>query len=290
MGKKINPMGIAVIVFAVILITITAIRLTGLGSDFPNPVGRALDRVLSPVERAIWSIGDGIKDNFRAIFSFRTVKAENEELRKQVEQLKGDNLQLKQQVLAALRYQDLDKGVFQSPTLDKFEKIGAVVIDRNPSAWYQTVTVSKGSNHGVKVNDPAVANLGLVGKVVSVSPTSCDILLILHGEGQVGALVRDNEGKAIYGIVTGTYKKSSRLNISGSLEMNLRLEDEVNVGDLVLTSGLGGVFPKDIPIGVVIGVKLDATGLQKTAAIEPIVNLIPWRSLFGRYAAGADET
>ncbi len=271
-GKKINPMGIAVLVFAVILITLTAIRLTGLSSDFPNPVGNAMDRVLSPVERAICYIGDGVKDNVRTIFSFRTVKSENEELRKQVEQLKGDNLQLKQQVLAALRYQELDQGVFQSPTLQKFNKIGATVVNRNPSAWYQIVTVNKGSNHGVKIDDPAVANLGLVGKVVSVSSTTSDILLILDGEGQVGALVRDSNGKAIFGILRGTYKKESRLNIEGSLEMNFRQADEVNVGDLVFTSGLGGVYPKDIPIGVVAGVRLDSTGLLKTAAIDPIVN------------------
>lgn len=272
MGKKINPMGIAVLIFAVVLITMTAIRLTGLGSEFPNPIGNALDRVLSPVERIIWNIGDGIKDNFRAIFRFRTVKEENEDLRKQVEKLKGDNLQLKQQVLAALRYQELDEGIYRSPTLQKFEKIGATIVNRNPIAWYQTVTVNKGSDYGVKIDDPVVANVGLVGKVVSVSAKTSDILLILDGEGQVGALVRDNKGKAIFGILSGTYKRDERLKSSGSLEMNFRQEDEVNVGDLVFTSGLGGVYPKDIPIGVVVGIRLDSSGLLKTAAIEPIVD------------------
>lgn len=272
MGKKINPMGIAVMIFAVVLITMTAIHLTGLGSEFPNPVGQALNRILSPVERVIWNIGDGIKDNIRAIFSFRTVKAENEELRRQVEQLKGDNLQLKQQVLAALRYQELDEGVFDSPNLKKYEKIGATIIKRNPTAWYQTITLNKGSNHGVKVQDPVVANVGLVGKVVSVSTTTSDVLLILDGEGQVGALLRDNKGKAIFGILSGTYEKDDRLGSSGNLKMNFRQEDEVNVGDLVVTSGLGGVYPKEIPIGVVAGVRLDSNGLLKTAIIEPVVN------------------
>lgn len=271
MGKKINPMGIAVLVFAVLLITLTTIHLTGLGSQSPNPVGNAMQRVLSPIESAIWNLGDGIKDNFRAIFSFRTVKAENEELRKQVETLTGDNLQLKQQVLAALRYQELD-AVFQSPSLESYEKIGATIINRNPSAWYQTVTVNKGSDHGVKVDDPVVANLGLVGKVISVTPKTSDVLLLLDGEGQVGAFARGNKGEAIFGIVKGTYKKNTRLNSSGELEMNFRQDDEVNAGDLVYTSGLGEVYPKDIPIGVVTEIKIDAKGLLKVAAIEPIVD------------------
>ncbi|MCM1566542.1 MAG: rod shape-determining protein MreC [Dehalobacter sp.] len=271
MGKKINPMGIAVLVFAVLLITLTTIHLTGLGSQSPNPVGNAMQRVLSPIESAIWNLGDGIKDNFRAIFSFRTVKAENEELRKQVETLTGDNLQLKQQVLAALRYQELD-AVFQSPSLENYEKIGATIINRNPSAWYQTVTVNKGSDHGVKVDDPVVANLGLVGKVISVTPKTSDVLLLLDGEGQVGAFARGNKGEAIFGIVKGTYKKNTRLNSSGELEMNFRQDDEVNAGDLVYTSGLGEVYPKDIPIGVVTEIKIDAKGLLKVASIEPIVD------------------
>jgi len=271
-GKKYNLMGIAVLIFAVFLIAMTAIHLTGLGSDFPNPVGNALDRVLSPVEKTILNIGDGIKNNFRAIFSFRSVKAENEEYRKQLEQLKSDNLLLKEKVLAALRYEELDQGVFHNPTIDKFNKIGATVINRNPSDWYQTITVNKGGKDGVKLNDPAIANLGLVGKVIAVSPTTSDILLILDAEGKVGALVRDNQGKAIFGILSGTYKRGTGPNSSGNLEIMFRQEDEVNVGDLVFTSGLGGVYPKGIPIGVVADVRVDSSGLQKVAAIDPIVD------------------
>jgi len=271
-GKKNNLMGIAVLVFAVFLIAMTSIHLTGMGSQFPNPVGNALDRILSPVERTIWNIGDSIKDNFRAIFSFRKVIAENDAYRKQIEQLKGDNLQLKEQVLAALRYNELDEGVFKSPTLEKYEKIGATIIKRNQSSWYRTVTVNKGSKDGVKIDDPVVARFGLVGKVIAVSYSTCDILLITDGEGKVGSLVRDSQGKAIFGILSGTYKRDTRLEASGDLEISFRQEDEVNVGDLVFTSGLGGVYPKEIPVGVVAEIRIDPTGLQKVAAIDPIVD------------------
>ena len=271
MGKKISPMGIAVLLFAIILIVMTSIRLTSLGSNFPNPVGAAIDRALSPVERIIWEIGNGVKGNLRAIFSFRTVKAENEELKRQVEILTGDNLKLKQQVLAALRYQELEE-VFDSPNIDKFEKIAAVVINRNPSSWYHTITVNKGSKHGIRVDDPVITNKGLVGKVVTVYQTSSEVLLILDGEGQVAAFLRDSQGKAIFGILRGAYKRGSRLEVTGHLEMDFKLEDEVNVGDLVVTSGYGGVYPKDIPIGTVKDIRLDSSGLLKTAAIEPLVN------------------
>ena len=280
MGKKINPMGIAVIVFAVLLITVTAIRITGMGTDFVNPIGKTMDRVLVPVERVIWNIGGGIKDNLRSIFRFRAVQAENEELRKQVEILTGDNLQLKEQVLAALRYEEFAENVFQNPTLNRYDKIGASVVNRNPTAWYQTVTVNRGSKDGVEIDDPVIGNLGLVGKVVSISPTSSDILLILDGEGQAGAFVRDNKGRAIFGIVEGTYRQTGRFNQQGELEMSFRQEDEVNIGDIVFTSGLGGIYPKEIPIGIVKSIRLDDTALLKNAYIKPIVNFDSLEEVF----------
>lgn len=278
---------IGVVTFAIILVTITTMRLTGIGSNFANPVGGAMEVVLSPVESFIWRAGNSIKGNFFAIFTFSKVKAENEELKKQVEKLTGDNLQLKQQVLAGLRYQEMDKGKFQSPVLDKYPKIGASLVNRNPMAWYQTVTINRGTKDGVKVNDPVVANLGLVGKVISASAAYSDVLLILDGQGEAGALVRDSKGNAIFGVVEGTYGNGSRITATGSLEMNVKQDDEVNPGDLVLTSGLGGVYPKDIPIGVVDKVILDNTGLFKTALIEPIVNFDILEEVYVVDTAGA---
>ena len=288
MGKKINPMGIAVLIFAVLLITVTAIRITGLGAEFFNPIGKGMDRVLVPVERVIWNIGDGIRDNFRAMFSFRTVMAENEVLQKQVEILTGDNLQLKQQVLAALRYEEFADNVFQTPTLNNLDKIGASIVNRNPTAWYHTITINRGSNDGVAIDDPVIGNLGLIGKVVSVSAKSSDVLLILDGEGQAGAFVRDSMGQAIFGIVQGNFRKTSRLYKEGQLEMAFRQEDQVNIGDIVFTSGLGGVYPKGVPIGIITSIKLDSSALLKDAYIEPIVNFDSLEEVYIFKLAGVD--
>lgn len=272
MGKRVNVAGIAVLVFFLLLAILVSMRLTGLSSHFPNPVGGALQRVLSPVENAILYVGGGIRDKTKALWSFSEIEAENKLLKDKVEQLTEDNLKLKNQVLAGLRYDTLDQGEFRSPTLDKYPKVGASIINRNPTAWYQTLTLNRGSQDGVAVNDPVVAHLGLVGKVVSVSPATCEVLLILDSEGQVSALVRGSTGEGTFGIVQGTFKSSSRLDASGTLQMLFKRDDTVNNGDLVLTSGLGGVYPKDIPIGKVTDVHLDPSGLLKTAYIEPVID------------------
>ena len=272
MGKRVNGTGIAVLVFFLLLGVLISIRLTGLGSHFPNPVGGVLQSALSPVEKSFLQLGNGIKNNTKGLWDFRGVQVENETLRKKVDQLTGDNLKLKEQVLAGMRFTELDQGQFRNPTLDKFEKVGASVINRNPTAWYQTLTLNRGSKDGVAPNDPVIGDLGLVGKVVSVSSTTSEVLMVLDGEGQVSALVRGSTGNGTSGIVQGTYKHGSRLTSEGNLQMLFLRKDIVNVGDLVLTAGNGGVYPQDVPIGKVKEVELDPTGLLKTAYIEPLVN------------------
>ena len=271
MGKRrVTATGIAVLVFFLLLGVLVSIRLTGLGNHIPNPVGGALQRVLSPVENVLLQVGNGIRNNTRAIWNFRAVEAENKELKQKVEQLTGDNLKLKEQVLAGMRYNALDQGFFNSPTLAKYTKAGASIINRNPSAWYQTITLNRGSKDGVAVNNPVIAQYGLVGKVIAVTPSTCEVLLVTDGEGEVSALVRGSTGTATFGIVRGTYKRTSRLDSEGNLQMLFRREDNINVGDLVLTSGMGGVYPKDVPIGKVEQIQLDHSGLLKTAYITPL--------------------
>ncbi|KTE92173.1 rod shape-determining protein MreC [Desulfitobacterium hafniense] len=272
MRKRVTGTGIMVLVFFLVLGVLVSIRLTGLGSQFPNPIGGVLQRVLSPVEGVILRAGNSLKDNTRVFWNFGDVQKENEELRTRVEQLTGDNLKLKEQVLAGLRYNELDSKMFKSPDVDKYTKIGASIISRNPNAWYQTLTINRGTNDGVAVDDPVIVALGLVGKIVSVTLTTSEVLLITDSEGQVSALVRGSTGSPTFGIVEGTYKRTSRLEAEGNLQMLLRRDDNVNVGDLVLTSGLGGVYPKDIPVGKVEQIQLDGSGLLKTAYISPLVN------------------
>jgi len=271
-GKRVNVTGIAVLVFFLLLSVLISIRLTGLGSHFPNPVGGFLQSVLSPLEKPILQLGNGIREHTKVIWDFQGVQLQNEALLKKVDQLTGDNLKLKEQVLAGMRFTELDQGQFRNPTLEKYEKVGASVINRNPTTWYRTLTLNRGSKDGVAANDPVIGALGLIGKVVSVSPTTSEVLLILDGEGQVSALVRSSAGNGTFGIVQGTYKRGSRLTPEGNLQMLLRREDNVNAGDLVLTAGVGGVYPKDVPIGKVVEIQLDPTGLLKTAFIEPLVN------------------
>lgn len=270
MGKRFNGTGIAVLVFFLLLSVLIIVRLTGLGSHFPNPVGGLMQSVLSPLEKPILQLGNEIRRNTKVIWEFRAVQLQNEALLKKVDQLTGDNLKLKEQVLAGMRFTELEQQ-FRNPTLEKYEKVGASVINRDPTTWHRTFSLNRGSKDGVAVHDPVIGALGLIGKVISVSPTTAEVLLILDGEGQVSALVRSSAGNGTFGIVQGTYS-GTRLTSKGNLQMLFRREDNVNTGDLVLTAGMGGVYPKDVPIGKIVEIQLDPTGLLKTAFIKPLVD------------------
>ncbi|MDR1069386.1 MAG: rod shape-determining protein MreC [Gracilibacteraceae bacterium] len=271
MKKRISPLVWAVIIFAAFFVILTAIRLSGAGAGLPNPVGGALRAALAPAERLIWICGEGLKNNFQALWRFREVQAENESLREQVETLTDENLRLKEDVLAALRYSDWQE-VFENPVLADYEKIGAQVVMRNPVTWYRMLTLNRGSSDRVGVNDAVVGRLGLVGKVVAVTPTTADVMLLTDGDGQVAALTRDKNGTAVFGVVRGDYQQGSIFNMESALEMEFRREEPVETGEVVYTSGLGGIYPPGLPIGVVTDIQMGGAGMLQVAVIEPLAD------------------
>lgn len=259
----------AVIVFFVILLALVSIRFTGVGNSFPNPVGGLMRDTLAPLQSGVMSFTTGVRNTVAGIWEFRKTKQENEQLKAKVEEVSKENIQLKQKILAGMRYEELEKK-FDPPTIWKKKYIGATVINRNPSNWYNTIVLNRGTDNGIQINDPVITNVGLVGKVISVSSTTAEVVLILDTEGQVSGTVRQSDGTPSSGIVIGNYKRGS-IGSPGIMKMSVPKDDKVNPGDLVLTSGLGGVYPSEIPIGTVQSVNLETGGLLKTAVIVPLV-------------------
>ncbi len=282
--KRISFTLAAVIVFFVILLTLVGIRLTGTGRDFPNPAGNLLREALAPLQGGVMSVTTGVRNSLASLWQFNRLSRDNQSLKEQVAELTRENNQLKQKILAGMRYEDMAKK-FDSPSIWNQPSVGATVVDRNPSNWYHTIVINRGAKDGVKVDDPVITNLGLVGKVINVTGSTAEIILILDPEGQVSGVVRQSNGSGSFGIVLGDYKRGS-VATTGSLSMEVPKEDKVNPGDLVLTSGMGGVYPKDIPIGTVQQVTLNPGGLLKTATITPLVSFSNLEEVFVMLTGG----
>lgn len=167
-----------------------------------------------------------------------TLKAENEKLRELAEKEKG---------------------------LKDFEPLEATVIARNPDQWEEKVIIDKGSTHGVKKNMAVITARGLIGKITLVTPFTSEVELLQNDNPnfRVSAIVQGKK-KNYFGLIEGYNEERSEL-ILKRIDTNF----DVKKGDKVVTSGLGGIFPKGLLIGEITEITTDDFGLTKTAYVKP---------------------
>lgn len=141
------------------------------------------------------------------------------------------------------------------------KSIAAHVIAWNLSPWRKTVVLDKGSRQGLKKDMTVVVERGLVGRMMEVGPTTARVILLIDPDARVSAITEQSRAQ---GIVSG--------DGSPFLSMNyLDLDAGVAVGEKVLTSGIGGLFPKGLGIGKIESIAKSADGLHLVARIGPWV-------------------
>ncbi|MCZ2258412.1 rod shape-determining protein MreC [Sporosarcina sp. G11-34] len=151
----------------------------------------------------------------------------------------------------------------EEDNLRKYDPIHATVIARNPDQWEKKIIIDKGEIHGIEKNMAVMTAQGLVGKVVLVSEfnSTVELLTTENKELRVSAVIA---GKSAFGLIEGFDRKRGEL-----IMKRIDSTFEVEAGQKVISSGLGGVFPKGLPIGEVTEVSTDDYGLTKLAYIRP---------------------
>jgi len=148
--------------------------------------------------------------------------------------------------------------------LSDYESIQATVISRNPDQWEEKIIIDKGSAHGIEKNMAVVTATGLIGKVILVTNTTSTIELLSseNHDFRVSSVVPGEE--PVFGLIEG-YDR-----VRGELLMK-RIDSsfDLTVGSKVISSGLGGIFPKGLLIGEITEVSTDDHGLTKLAYIRP---------------------
>ncbi len=141
--------------------------------------------------------------------------------------------------------------------------LAAQVVALKPNPGSDTITLSCGASQGVHPHSVVLGPTGaLIGQVLDVSPRSCDVLLLTDVLSSVGALVHNHTPRGPIGLCQG--------DGMGSLHVTyLRSDTPLHIGDAVTTSGLGGVFPKSLPIGAVASVSIDKARSLQTALLRP---------------------
>ena len=201
--------------------------------------------VATPVQNVSSKAGGATSNFFRQIFSFRSIAAENEQLKQRVAEIES---QLHNARLQAAENERL-KGLLDLRTQSTYQTLPARVIARDPSVWFNTITINRGTSSGVKINMPVVSATGIVGRVITVSPWASQIMLVTDEKAGAGAVVGQLGESGALGSVRG------RPDL-GLIEMRyVSGLEKVTLGDYVMTTGQDGIYPPGLKVGEVVDVK-----------------------------------
>ncbi|EER74829.1 rod shape-determining protein MreC [Weissella paramesenteroides ATCC 33313] len=205
-----------------------------------------------------------IKGGFDSIDELMNTYQENDRLTKKVDDLAQTKVQLQvlQQENRALKDQ-----LKISDTLTDYKVVNAVVTSRSPSNWQTQLIIDKGTNAGLKKGLSVMGSGGLIGRITQVNTTNAKVEL-LSDNSQVSdrfaIRVQNSAGETVDGIIT-SFNQSKNLIVMGQITSSV----SVKKGDLVTTSGLGGITPSGLYVGKVEKVGSDNYGLSKKIYIKP---------------------
>ena len=215
----------------------------------------AADFVQSPVT----TITSGISNYFSSISNLRSAQSENDLLKQRVQELE---VELKAREDMNSENERL-RGLLNLKEEGKYKVLNARIIGRDPSIWFDSSIVNRGSLDGVKLNMPVVTNGGIVGRVTAVSPLTAQVDLITRDKSGVGGIIGEISGSNALGVVSGTSKRNvvEMRYVSGSVE--------VQAGQIVYTSGQDGIYPPGLKIGEIVEVRSGSATVPHQIFIRP---------------------
>jgi rod shape-determining protein MreC len=223
-----------------------------------NPLEQIVIEVTVPIERLFQRTVAWTEDFWSNYFFLVNVRRENTALKREVDALKVENSRYREQLFTYDRL----KALLQFKQSLNIPAVAAQVIGLDPTGWFKSVIIDKGTSAEISMDMPVVNASGVVGRVVSVSPHYAKILLLIDQNSAVDSLIQRSRDR---GMVRGLGRETC------SLDYMIKTSD-VQEGDKVVTSGLGGVYPKGIPIGQVIHVEDSPGDLFKHITVKPAVD------------------
>lgn len=215
--------------------------------------------IASPFQRATSGAGGAGVSFFQKIANWRNAAAENDQLRQRVAELEIESRQARadhdenERLRAMLNFKENNQ----------YGIIPASVIARDPSVWFDTVTINRGSSSGIELNMPVATPGGIVGRVVATSPWTATVMLITDEKSAAGAVVGQLGTSSALGSIRG-------LGENGLLEMRyVSGLEEVKIGDYVITTGQDGIYPQGLNVGTVVEVKSGTATTPHTIHIKP---------------------
>jgi rod shape-determining protein MreC len=258
-----------------LLVGVSLILLTAYFGESPSSplhtVQRGIVEVLSPVQEGASKVLSPVRDIAGWFSDTLSAKSQRNQLRKQVQ---GLETKVAEYQSAYLQNKQLtnELALDQDIGTSNYHAVGANVIGRDPTLWYQTVTIDKGSDDGVALNDPALGDGALVGDVTTVDPSVSIVTLITDHSYAVAAQVND-VGGANTGVLVPAVGNPNQL-----LLQDLPSGAAITSGDQVVTAGfksgpLQSLYPAGIPIGQVTNFDQNQLDNNNQVEVSPIADL-----------------
>jgi rod shape-determining protein MreC len=201
----------------------------------------------SPLQSASSRASGATSGFFEQIWNFRSTAQQNEQLKERLTQVEQE-LNLARQ--AAIENERL-KALLNLNEKTQIESVPARVIARDASAWFNTITINRGTSAGITANMPVVTGGGIVGRVIAPGPWSSQVMLITDEKAGAGAVVGQLGQSGALGSVRGRADLGVAL-----IEMRyVSGLEKVEVGDSVMTTGQDGIYPPGLNVGRVVDVK-----------------------------------
>lgn len=254
------------VVIFVITVIVICIMLSILGNSLGagNPVSNTVGIVLSPFQKIITSTRRGLESVPHYFTDFKKLETENKELKEHLSDLESQLRDVERYKLENVRLRkllDLQNGH------PDYEIEMAQVLAYDPGNWFTSFTIDKGSLTGIEKMDPVITGEGIVGYVEEVGTTWSTVVTILEPGVTVGSMVSRSRD---VGILEGDFEllEKGRCRLSYIPKSANIIKD-----DYIETSGLGGVYPKGLVIGMVEEIGLESHGLSQYAVIKPAADL-----------------
>ncbi len=237
---------------------------TAVNSGAANFLSGSVSALLGPLQRLSLSLSSSATEFFETIIMADDISKENEQLREEIRNLREMMVDFETYKAENEQYRQFLELKEKNPDF-VFE--AAMVIGRDPTDYFYSFTIDKGTLDGIKVSDPVLTPDGLVGRVSEVSYTDSKVVTLLNPGIDVGAFdgrTRDT------GIITGDLALAMQ---SMTKLTYLSRDSSASAGDIITTSGIGGTFPKGLIIGTIADVKAEQSGISLYAEIVPAADI-----------------
>ena len=240
-------------------------------SPSPTPITNLMGAIVTPLEKAVSWVGDGIGGFFAYFRGYDDLERENARLQKRIDELQN----LESDYYAAVsENDDLRRLAGLKQKREDFEFEMCSVVSTVTGGYTSTFTVNRGSIDGIEVGDCVMTDGGFVGYISSVSLRSAEVITLINIDTKLACLVSRTREAVV---AEGDFVLAS----SGCLKLPyLKNDTDLETGDIIETIGAAEQFPKGIIVGTVKEIRREEHGISSYAVIEPAVDIDKLHTVF----------